>query len=123
MPSLQCSTSKYGDLIVVATSGDVDLASAETLWDELCTRLVPASTLAVDCTGITFIDSMGLQVLMRTHRHAADQQASFGLIGANGYLDQVLGLTGLTGLIPRFADVETARAKLGPNATRRMPLD
>ena len=115
MPTLQCSTSKHGNLIVVAASGDVDLASAETLWDELCTQLMPASSLALDCTGITFIDSMGLQVLMRTYQHAADLRASFGLIGANGYLDQVLGLTGLTGLIPRFTDVEAARARLSPD--------
>jgi anti-anti-sigma factor len=115
MPSLQCSTSKHGTLIVVAVAGEIDLATYETMWDELRTQLVPTSSLALDCTGITFIDSMGLQALMRTHRYAAEQHASFALVGANDYVDRVLGLAGLTGLIPRFADIETAQAHLSPD--------
>jgi anti-anti-sigma factor len=115
MPSLQCSTSKCGNLIVVAAAGDVDLATAETLEDELCGQLMPTSALALDCTGITFIDSMGLQVLIRARRHAAEQQGTFALIGASKYVDRVLELAGLTGLIPHFADAETARAHLAPS--------
>lgn len=113
MPGLQCTTSKHGDLIVVTATGDVDLATAESLWNELCAQLVPASAVSLECTEIAFIDSIGLRALMRAHRHAADQQASFALIGANAYVDQLLALTGLTGLIPRFPDIDTAQAELG----------
>ena len=113
MPDLQCATSKHGDLIVVTATGDVDLASAGTLWDELSAQLAPTSAVALECTGITFIDSMGLQALARAHQQAAEQQASFALIGANEYVDQVLALTGLTDFFPRFADIEAARAGLG----------
>lgn len=112
MQGLQCATTKHGDLIVVAATGTIDLASSEVLWDELRAQLVPASALALDCTGISFIDSMGLQVLMRTRRDAIEQQGSFALIGENKYLDRLLTLTGLTGLIPHFADVDTAQAEL-----------
>lgn len=115
MPTLQCSTSKYGNLIVVAVTGDIDLATADTMWDELCAQLMPMSALALDCTGITFIDSMGLQVLMRAHRQTVEQQTSFALLGANQYVNRVLELAGLTGVIPHFADVETARAHLAPS--------
>lgn len=108
MQMLQCTTSKHGDLIVVAATGDVDIASSETLWEELRAQLVPTSIVALECTGITFLDSMGLQVLLRTHQHAADQQASFMLIGSSHYVDQVLTLTGMSGVIPHFDDVETA---------------
>lgn len=112
MPSLQCAIRKYGDLIAVVTTGDVDLASSEVLWSELHAQLVPASALGLECSGITFMDSMGLQVLMRAHQHAAEQQASFALIGANQYVDRVLELTGLTDVIPHFPDAESARSQL-----------
>jgi stage II sporulation protein AA (anti-sigma F factor antagonist) len=115
MTSLHCSTSKHGALTVVAATGEIDLATAETLWDELRPRLTPASALALDCTGITFIDSMGLQVLMRAHRYAAEQQASFALVGANVYVNRVLELAGLIGFLPYFTDGETARASLAPS--------
>jgi stage II sporulation protein AA (anti-sigma F factor antagonist) len=101
-------------LIAVVTTGDVDYASSEALWNELHAQLVPASALGLECTGITFMDSMGLQVLIRARHHAIEQQVSFALIGANEYVDRVLELTGLTDLLPRFADVETARAALCP---------
>lgn len=119
MQTLQCTTGKRGDLIVVAATGDVDLASAERLWEELRAQLMPASTVALECSGITFLDSMGLQVLMRTHQHAADQQASFVLIGSSHYVDQVLSLTGMSGIIPHFDDVETAmRSALSADPVR-----
>jgi anti-anti-sigma factor len=114
MQNLQCVTRKYGDLITVVTTGDVDYASSGALWNELHAQLVPASALGLECTGITFMDSMGLQVLLRAQQHATEQQASFALIGASEYVDRVLELTGLTDAIPHFADVETARATLCP---------
>jgi anti-anti-sigma factor len=108
MLDLHCATSKHGDMIVVEAVGDVDLASSEILWKEICGHLAPTSTVALECTRITFLDSMGLQVLMRARQYAADQQASFLLIGSSHYVDQVLALTGMVGLIPHFEDLETA---------------
>lgn len=110
MPNLQCSTSKHRDLIVVAATGDADLATSEKLWCELSSQLVSGAAVALDCTGITFMDSMGLQALMRTRQRAVEQEASFALIGSNQYVDRVMELAGLSGMIPRFADVETAWA-------------
>jgi anti-anti-sigma factor len=109
---LQCTTDKHGGLVVVQVVGDVDLATADVLWGELSAQLVPGSAVVLECTGITFIDSMGLQVLLRTNRYASEQSASFGLIGTNQYVDRVLELSGLIGLLPRFADIETAQAEL-----------
>jgi len=116
MSRLQCSTSKYGDLTVVVATGDVDLATAGELWAELCPHLLPTAVVALECAGITFMDSMGLQVLMRTRQHAAEQQGSFALIGTDEHVDRALGLTGLTAVVPRFADVEAARAELRPDS-------
>lgn len=116
MPNLQCSTGEFDGLIVVAAVGDVDMVGSDALWEELSARLAPASVVALDCTGVTFMDSMGLQTLLRAHQHATDQQGCFVLVGANRYLDRVLELTGMTGLIPNFADVETARLALGSAA-------
>jgi anti-sigma B factor antagonist len=113
VPSVKCSTSKFDDLVVVFVVGDVDMAGSSVLWDELAAQLVPESVVALDCTGVTFMDSMGLRTVVRAHQHAADQRGSFVLVGANKYVDQVLALTGTDGLFQHFADVEVARMALG----------
>ncbi|ACU72870.1 WecB/TagA/CpsF family glycosyl transferase [Catenulispora acidiphila DSM 44928] len=79
--------------------------TADALWNELSVQLTPLSAVALDCVGITFMDSIGLQTVMRAHRHTAEQQAFFALIGFNAYVDRVLELTGMTEVVARFADV------------------
>jgi len=44
---------------------------------------------------LTFIDSTGLGVLMRTHQLAIEQGRRFGLVRGNGQVDRLLNLTGL----------------------------
>src|SRR4051812_41356073 len=109
MPNLQCSTSVDDGLVVVTVAGDVDFATCDALWEAISARLAPSSVVALDCAGITFIDSMGLKSLMRAREHAAGQRATFVLVGSNAYVDRVLELTGTTGLIRCFGDVEAAR--------------
>lgn len=54
---------------------------------------------------------------MRTRQLALEQQATFSLIRAHQYVKHVLKLTGLTDVIPPFADVKSARARLGPDVS------
>lgn len=116
MPSLKCSTSKFDDLTVVFVVGDIDMAGSSVLWEELAAHLVRGSVVALDCTGVTFMDSMGLRTMLQAHQRAADQQGSFVLVGTSTYVDQVLELTGTVGLFQHFADVEAARVALGSAA-------
>src|SRR4051812_9184262 len=116
MPNLQCSTSMSDGLVVEKAAGDVDSATCEALWEEISAQLAPSSVVALDCAGITFIDSMGLKSLMRARRHAAEQHATFVLAGSNACLDRVLELTGTTDLIPCFDGVEAARGCLAGRA-------
>ena len=122
MPDLQCSVSNEGGLTVVAASGDVDVATAGALWEAISAQVTPSSAVVLDCAGITFMDSMGLQSLLRAYRYADEQQGSFALVGiANSYVDRVLELTGMTQVIPHFTDVEAARTDLAgrPGAPER----
>ncbi|MEY9929752.1 anti-anti-sigma factor [Catenulispora sp. GP43] len=112
MPSLECSTSAIGGLAVVTAVGDVDFASAEKLWESLVSQLTLSSAVVLDCTGISFMDSSGLRSLVRARQHAIEQQAAFGLVGLNVLVERVFDLTGLNDLLPRFGDIDAARAAL-----------
>jgi anti-sigma B factor antagonist len=79
---------------VVTVSGELDVASSQTLEHEL-TKLQSVATVVVDLRGLTFIDSTGLGVLVRAHQLAKEQGRRFGLVRGNGQVDRLLNLTGL----------------------------
>lgn len=79
---------------VLAVSGELDVASSQTLEQELA-KLPRAATVVVDLRGLTFIDSTGLGVLVRAHQVAKDDGRRFGLVRAGGQVNRLLSLTGL----------------------------
>ena len=79
---------------VVAVFGELDVASSQVLEHELA-KLHATANVVVDLRGLTFIDSTGLGVLMRTHQLANEQGRRFGLVRGNGQVDRLLNLTGL----------------------------
>jgi anti-sigma B factor antagonist len=64
--NLSTSTTMVGDDVVVAVSGEVDLATIPQLHDVLTKALTQHSgrTLVVDLDGVTLLDDTGLGVLL-----------------------------------------------------------
>ena len=58
---------------VVALAGDLDIATAPSLRDELSGVVVQGDDVVVDLTGLRFIDSTGLGVLVAARRDAIDR--------------------------------------------------
>lgn len=110
MTDFLCSTRHEGPLAVVSASGDIDLATVDQLWDKISAQIAPATTVVLDCAEVAFLDSMGLQVLVRARNHAEQARATFALAGVPEPVTKVLRLAGLQQLFPQFADVEAAAA-------------
>ncbi len=67
---LACQTEVIGDCSVVHVSGEVDLATAHILERALASAIAVPYAIVVDCAGMRYIDSTGLQVLLRAReRH------------------------------------------------------
>ena len=79
-------------------AGDVDLAVlspireavTRCLADEACTALT------MDLSGVTFIDSSGLGVLVASRREAREAAKRFQVTGATGRTADIIEATGLT---------------------------
>jgi stage II sporulation protein AA (anti-sigma F factor antagonist) len=93
--SLTVSTDLVDGLAVVTVAGDVDLASADRLGDELETALHKAQTLVVDVGGVTFIDSTGLNVLVQAHRTAQEGGGDLRIRRPSKMLTRLLEITRL----------------------------
>jgi anti-sigma B factor antagonist len=96
-----------GSWTVYGVSGELDLATAPRLRDELW-QIEPDGSVnvALDLTEVGFVDSSGLGAIVACLKHVRDMGGDFMLIAPDA--SPVAKLLGLTGLEPSIGRVETA---------------
>lgn len=93
----------------VAPAGDIDLATAPQLRQELVDASASGSTLVVlDLERVDFLDSVGLSVIVGGHRRLRHEGRSLALAAPQAIVRRVLGLTRLDTLIPTYDSVDDA---------------
>jgi anti-sigma B factor antagonist len=94
--TLSLSSHRDGDSVTVAVHGDIDLATAGQLEQEMSAHAGgDARALVVDLSGVEFIDSAGINALLKGRREADEQGHTFRVAGAQGIVREVLDLTGV----------------------------
>jgi len=98
---LDVSTTDQDGRTVVAAIGEVDLFTAPALDAEL-TRVVAAgaSTVVVDLTGVDFLDSTGLSVLVKALKRVRESDGSLSVVVASERVAKVFRITGLDQILP-----------------------
>lgn len=92
---------------VVGVTGEIDILTAPQLRETLLGHLTSAApNLAVDLSGVTFIDSTGLSVLVNALRRARSLGGDVRLLLPSEQVTKVLELTRLTDLFVIEAAVE-----------------
>ncbi|WP_106399401.1 STAS domain-containing protein [Actinocorallia populi] len=85
-----------GEVTVVRPSGEVDVFTAPALREFLLELLEGGMRrLVVDLSGVSFLDSTGLAVLVGIWQRLRYHEGSFALAGANPHITQVLHTTRL----------------------------
>jgi anti-sigma B factor antagonist len=99
-------------LAVLAISGEHDLSTAPNLRRRLDNLLDEGTTVVIDLSPATFIDSSILGVILDTRRRADAAGIGFAVVHANGAdaVDRVLEVTGLRAELPVHARREEAFA-------------
>jgi anti-sigma B factor antagonist len=93
----EISVSEEPDTVVIAVSGELDLATAPQLR-EACAKAVQsaAGTVRIDVGGLTFLDSSGISVLVETHRDLEARNGSLILHCVGDRTQRVLEVAGLS---------------------------
>jgi len=83
---------------VIALKGDVDVAVADKLSEQL-NRLVEAgcTQLTIDLSAVTYVDSTGLSQLVEAARLMGSKR-TVSLVGCNPRLIKLLSVTGLSNM-------------------------
>lgn len=105
-------TYQLGDAVVVLPTGELDIASAPTLRDELAAVITAQPRPRVVCcdlTDVTFMDSTALSALVFAHETAAMGGQQFCLAGARASVHRVLELTQVDQVIACYDSMDAAR--------------
>ena len=88
------SGDRDGDVYLVKAEGELDLGTEDVLADELNRAVATdAKHILLDLRGVTFIDSTGICLLVRTHREVP--AGRLRLVAAGGQVRRMLELTGV----------------------------
>ena len=107
-PLFDVSVERVRATAVVRVIGELDIGTAPVLADVLRTLDRPCSQVVLDVSGLTFIDSSGLAVVVSEHGRGASDGFDFVVAGATETVLEVLRLTGLDSRLPLAQDVEIA---------------
>jgi anti-anti-sigma factor len=111
--SAEVAVERLGDLVVAHLSGEVDMANAAYVHDELI-RSVPndAAGLAIDLTETRYLDSAGIALLFDLAKRLGRRRQVLRLVlPPTSPLQRVLALTEVDSVAPIHQSLDSALAE------------
>ncbi len=96
--NLTIEDTQHGDFPVIDVRGEIDLATAPTLAAHLSDG-DHGSTTILDLSGVSFIDSTGLRVLLSAHEEATTAGGRLVIIAEDGPVTKLFSITGVDDLL------------------------
>ena len=104
---------RHGDAVLARLAGEIDLSNAGTVEDQVTGGLAGATAVAVDLSGLSYLDSAGLALLTRLAGRLAELSGSLRLVvPPDAFVGRTLSISGLAAAIPVDETVEAALAAL-----------
>lgn len=101
---LTVCSDREGVVHTICLEGELDLASAGDLEDELVrAEQTDVESIIVDLSGLRFIDSTGVHVLIGARARSIEDSSRLALLRGPPAIQRVFELTGIVDLLP-FAD-------------------
>jgi anti-anti-sigma factor len=109
-PSLEF---EEGDPLIARLRGEIDMASAGRLGEQIRKQAASQRGVIVDCTDVGFMDSSGIRMLLGLARGAEEREQSLVLVTPQGSsVWRLLDIAGVGDVIAIEHTVEEARARL-----------
>ncbi|MGW8366530.1 STAS domain-containing protein [Streptomyces wedmorensis] len=95
------------DAVVLVLVGELDRDAVGRLWAAV-EECPPTGRIVVDCSGLGFCDSSGLNLLLRTRLRALEAGGLVELAGLRAPVDRMFEITGARGVFPVYGSVGEA---------------
>ena len=104
---------RHGGAVLARLSGEIDLSNAGTVEEEVTNGLAGSTAVAVDLSGLSYLDSAGLALLSRLAGRLSGLAGSLRLVvPPNAVVGRTLSISGLAAAIPVDETVEAALTAL-----------
>ncbi len=101
--------------LVITLNGRLDSATAPLLGPRLDALINEGeTTFIVDCADLHYLSSAGLRTLLQATRQLGTKGGRITLAAPRPHVLEVIELSGMTSVLPNFADLEAAIAALPP---------
>jgi anti-sigma B factor antagonist len=101
---LRMTSQREGDVHTICLSGELDLATAEGVQRELeCVEASDVEAIVVDLSGLTFMDSSGVRLVVRADARSRSDSERLTLLRGPASVQRVFALSGFEDRLP-FAD-------------------
>lgn len=111
---------RFADTLVLAPAGRIDHASAESLKDALTPHLLRCAAgqdqLVLDLSGVEYISSAGLRVLMLARKQARGQGGTLVVAALPPIVREIFEIGRFTVVFEVFPSVRDALARISPSA-------
>lgn len=98
------------EVITVRLNGDIDHHTAAPIRESVDIEIEKhqPSLLVLDFSGVDFMDSSGIGLIMGRYRMMRAMDGKINIIGAPPHIEKVMRLAGLE----RLADIETSKRRI-----------
>ncbi len=112
---LRFSMESVGGCVVVAISGELDVTCSQRFDDCLAEASATSDRVILDLSGVDFMDTTALAVIVSYWRRQVDAGGMFLLAGARYRYTKALWITGLADRLPMYGNVDEALAAARPD--------
>jgi len=94
-PRLTTTVDRLEGTTCVHVTGEIDMTTSAGLSDTLLQAIDTSDRVELDLSGVSFMDSYGLRVLVSIHGVVPDGNGTFQVVGASPHVQGTFALTGL----------------------------
>jgi anti-sigma B factor antagonist len=110
---LRLSAERRDDSLIIAIQGDLDMVTSAQLDEYLKDARRETSWIILDLTGVSFMDTNALAVIVNHWKRLAAKGGALALAGARRQYTRALWITGLASRLPMYDTVDQAVAAGG----------
>jgi anti-sigma B factor antagonist len=104
------SVESHGVCVVVAVHGELDVTSSQQFDECLSEASTSSDRMVLDLSGVDFMDTSALAVIVGHWRRQVEADGMFLLAGARYRYTKALWITGLADRLPMYDNVDEALA-------------
>jgi anti-sigma B factor antagonist len=109
---MKVSVTRVQQATIVALEGDVDASSAPEAQAQILPLAESGAKIALDMTGVPYMSSAGLRMLLATYRAIAGKGGEVVLVGLSSDLQDTMSLTGFLEFFKHFDTLDAGLAAL-----------